>query len=56
MPKTVFDLTDDPFRSLAGALKRTGGYAKDKAPFSEFRWADFLRNRIARPTVEFDFV
>lgn len=55
MPKTVFELTDDLFRSLSGALKRTGGYAKNKAPFSEFRWAEFLRSRIARETVERDF-
>ncbi len=55
MPKTVFDLIDDPWRSLAWALKRVGGYAKGKAPFSEFRWADFLRSRIARETVEHDF-
>jgi hypothetical protein len=45
----------DPFRSLAGALKRAGGYAKDKAPFSEFRWADFLRCRISRELVERHF-
>jgi hypothetical protein len=55
MPQTVFDLTDDLFRSLSGALKRAGGYAKTKAPFSEFRWAEFLRSRIARETVERDF-
>jgi hypothetical protein len=55
MPKTISDLTDDPFRSLSGALKRAGGYAKNKAPFSEFRWANFLRSRIARETVESDF-
>lgn len=55
MPKTILGLTDDLFRSLAGALKRAGGYSKDKAPFSEFRWADFLRSRIARETVEGDF-
>ena len=55
MPKNVFDLTDDPFRSLAGALKRAGGYAKDKAPFSEFRWANFLRSRIEHEIVECDF-
>ena len=46
IPKLVVDLIDDPFRSLAGALKRAGCYAKDKSPFSEFRWADFLRDRI----------
>jgi hypothetical protein len=55
MPKTVFDLTDDPYRSLSSALKRVGGYAKNRAPFSEFRWANFLRHRIARETVERDF-
>jgi hypothetical protein len=32
-----------------------GGYAKNKAPFSEFRWADFLRDRIDRILVERDF-
>ena len=39
------DLVDDPFRSLAGELRRVGGYAKDTTPFSEFLWADFLRRR-----------
>lgn len=55
MPASISDLSDDPFRSLAGALKRAGGYAKTKAPFSEFRWADFLRGRIDRMLVERDF-
>ena len=55
MPTSVDDLIDDPFRSLAGAVKRAGGYAKDRSPFSEFRWADFLRCRIARELVERDF-
>lgn len=55
MPASVDDLTDDCFRSLAGALKRAGGYAKDKAPFSEFRWADHLRRRIPRELVENHF-
>lgn len=55
MPASVDHLIDDPFRSLAGALKRAGGYAKDKAPFSEFRWADFLRYRIPREMTEQNF-
>jgi hypothetical protein len=55
VPKSLDDLIDDPFRSLAGALKRAGGYTKDKAPFSEFCWADFLRDRIGRQTIECDF-
>ena len=55
MPTSIANLTDDPFRSLASAVKRAGGYAKNKAPFSEFRWADFLRSHIARSLVERDF-
>ncbi|MBV9753882.1 MAG: chromosome partitioning protein ParB, partial [Hyphomicrobiales bacterium] len=43
IPKSVVGLLDDPFRSLAGELRRAGGYAKDTTPFSEFLWADFLR-------------
>ena len=27
---------DDPFRSLAGELRKAGGFAKDTTPFSEF--------------------
>ncbi|MDB5549230.1 MAG: hypothetical protein JWP21_2677 [Tardiphaga sp.] len=55
IPKTVAQLKDDPFRSLAGELRRAGGYAKDTTPFSEFLWADFLRRNLARKSVEADF-
>lgn len=55
IPKRVRDMVDDPFRSLAGALRRKGGYAKDTTPFSEFLWADFLRRRFDRAAVETDF-
>src|SRR5690349_16631859 len=55
IPKRVSDLVDDPFRSLAGELRRAGGFAKDTTPFSEFLWADFLRRRVKRKTVERDF-
>ncbi|HWW48994.1 MAG TPA: ParB-like protein [Xanthobacteraceae bacterium] len=55
IPTAIPDLVDDPFRSLAGALRRAGGYAKDTTPFSEFLWADFLRRRIKRSVVEKDF-
>jgi hypothetical protein len=46
IPATVAGLKDDPYRSLAGELRRAGGYAKDITPFSEFIWADFLRRRV----------
>jgi hypothetical protein len=55
IPKSVADLVDDPFRSLAGKLRRAGGFAKDTTPFSEFLWADFLRRRMKRKSVERDF-
>ena len=55
IPKSVSDLVDDPFRSLAGELRRAGGFSKETPPFSEFLWADFLRRRIERKAVEKDF-
>jgi hypothetical protein len=56
IPKRITDLVDDPFRSLAGELRRMGGFAKDTTPFSEFLWADFLRRRLKRKFVEKEFV
>jgi hypothetical protein len=55
IPKSITELIDDPFRSLAGELRRSGGYAKDTTPFSEFIWAEFLRRRIKRKNVENNF-
>jgi hypothetical protein len=55
IPKSIKDLEDDPFRSLAGELRRAGGFAKDTTPFSEFLWPDFLRRRISRKSVEASF-
>ena len=55
LPKSVDELVDDPYRSLAGELRKAGGFAKDTTPFSEFLWADFLRRRIKRKAVDSDF-
>jgi hypothetical protein len=55
VPKSVSGLKDDPYRSLAGELRRIGGFAKDITPFSEFLWADFLRRKISRKSVEDNF-
>ena len=55
IPKKITGLVDDPFRSLAGELRRVGGFAKDTTPFSEFLWADFLRRQLKRKAVEADF-
>jgi hypothetical protein len=55
IPKSIGLMADDPFRSLAGELRRAGGFAKDTTPFSEFLWADFFRRRIKRKSVENEF-
>jgi hypothetical protein len=55
IPKTLKGLADDPYRSLAGALRDAGGFAKDATPYSEFLWADYLRERIAVGEIRKDF-
>ena len=55
IPKTIAGLRDDPYRSLAGELRRAGGFAKDTTPFSEFLWADYLRSRVKPAMVQDDF-
>ena len=51
IPKRLSQLKDDPYRSLAGEVRRAGGYAKDAAPFTEFLWADFFRPYIEKDTL-----
>ena len=55
IPTSVAEMIDDPWRSLAGELRRAGGFAKDPTPFSEFLWADFLRRRMRPKLLERDF-
>ena len=46
IPKALELLTDDPYRSLAAAVRMAGGFPKDQTPFAEFLWADFFRRRV----------
>jgi hypothetical protein len=55
IPASIDKLLDDPFRSLAGDLRHAGGFAKDVTPFAEFLWADFLRKRFKRKSVQKNF-
>lgn len=55
IPKSIGKLTDDPYRSLAGAVREAGGYAKDLTPYAEFLWADYLRRKIDAKALERDF-
>jgi len=52
IPKSIAKLQDDPFRSLAGILRQSGGYAKADIPFAEFLWADYLRQNFKKSEVE----
>lgn len=47
LPRTLENLQDDPYRSLAGLARKAGAYEKVDVPYTEFKWADFLRPRIA---------
>ena len=49
------DLKDDPYRSLSGAVRHDGGFAKVSTPFAEFKWADFLRSKILVTDIDEDF-
>ena len=55
LPGSLLVMPDDPFRSLAGAVRRNGGFAKDRTPYAEFIWSDFFRRRIGDKLVERDF-
>ena len=55
VPYHLTHMHDDPYRSLAGELRRAGGFAKDVTPFSEFLWADFFRSHIQVSLIEQDF-
>jgi hypothetical protein len=46
IPKTVTEMTDDPYRSLAWEVRKRGGYKKTADSFAEFKWANFFRARI----------
>lgn len=54
IPKRFEDMQDDPYRSLAGELRDSGGYSKVDVPFLEFLWANQLRQRIPKALLKED--
>lgn len=54
LPKTLPGLTDDPYRSLAAAVRMAGGFPKEQTPFAEFLWADFFRRRVPAALLRMD--
>jgi len=65
LPSSIKDLTNNPFRSLAGAVRESCGFAKGDPNSSgedyiEFQWADYLRAHwpqtgIATSDIDADF-
>jgi hypothetical protein len=55
IPTKISKLRDDPFRSLAGAVRKQGGYAKESKPFTEFIWADYFRPHFSAKDIERDW-
>jgi hypothetical protein len=55
LPDDVRCLADDPYRSLAWAVREEGGYEKTHHPFAEFKWAAFFREKISFGHGEHEF-
>ena len=55
IPAAVNELKDDPYRSLAGAVRKAGGYDKSAEPFAEFLWAGFFRSRLTEHDLSDNF-
>lgn len=45
LPNDVRGLADDPYRSLAWAVRRHKGYKNTNIPFADFLWADYFRKQ-----------
>jgi hypothetical protein len=56
LPNKLAQLKNDPYRSLAWAVKGKGVYVQTipPTPFLEFLWANFFRDQIKRKTIEED--
>lgn len=46
LPADIRCLADDPYRSLAWAVRDVGGFKKVDVPFFEFKWAAFYRQNL----------
>ncbi len=55
LPENIKGLADDPYRSLAWAVREEGGFDKCEMPFSEFKWANFFRKNLKTHPVDDHF-
>jgi hypothetical protein len=50
MPRHVWDLRNDEYRSLAAFARDAGAFEKTTVPLEEFRWADLFRSMLPLPS------
>jgi hypothetical protein len=55
LPVDVRGLADDPFRSLAWAVREKKGFDKSPIPFCEFRWSEFFRKHFSAHPMKMGF-
>ena len=49
LPSSIKGCKDDPYRSIAGFVRKAGGFQKSMKPFAEFVWANFFRKKLPLP-------
>jgi len=54
IPHHLQDLVDDVYRSVAGYVRKAGGFDKTRTAFAEFVWADFFRRSLPIELVRTD--
>ena len=50
LPKSIGQLSNDPYRSLAWYVRKAGGFKKGVVPFQEFQWANYFRKKFPNLT------
>lgn len=50
LPRHVWDLPNDEYRSLAALARNAGAFEKTSVPLEEFRWADLFRSTLPLPS------
>lgn len=51
LPRFFHELADDPYRSLAGLARKAGAYDKVDVPYTEFKWANYLRDKVLQELI-----
>lgn len=51
LPPSLWQLRDDPYRSLAGFAEERGAFNKTSEPYMQFQWARYYRSKISSAMV-----